>query len=250
MDARPEVARPDDPTAPVRSAVRRLADLTPGALRAALRADPRLLLPVGALSVRWPHLPVAADTIVVDHLADDLSARCGVLRAPTVSYGATAPAPAAALGATSVRKKTLHRLLNDLLAEWEAHGVDEFVLLTVHRYDPHLEALATVITARARVRVVDALAVNCADLLDAPEGDARGDEVATSLLLHLAPDLVRADERAANRTGRDQDARDLRNIAPHAAPGAATAEKGARLYARILGRIAERVLGTPAGNMA
>ncbi len=225
----------DAPTAPARH----IATLTPGALRAALRADPRLLLPVGALSVRWPHLPVAADTIIVDHLADDLSARCGVLRAPTVGYGATAPAPATALGATSVRKKTLHRLLNDLLAEWEVHGVDEFVLLTVHRHDPHLEALATVITARARVRVVDALAVNCADLLDSPEGDARGDEVATSLLLHLAPELVHADERS-----------DARNIAPHPAPGSASADKGARLYARILGRIAERVLGTPLAGPA
>ncbi|GJG84917.1 hypothetical protein tb265_00980 [Gemmatimonadetes bacterium T265] len=208
---------------------RHLAALTPGELRDALRADPRLLLPVGALAVRWPHLPVGTDTIIVDHLADDLSARCGVLRAPTVSYGATAPAPATALGATAVRKKTLHRLLNDLLGEWEAHGVDEFVLLTVYRHDPHLEALATVITARARVRVVDALAVRCDDVLDAPEGDARGEELATSVLLHLAPGLVR----------------DVRNIAPDAPPGAPTADKGARVYGRILDRIADRVLGIP-----
>lgn len=231
LHAPPSDAAP--PAAPSSACPRCIADLTPGALGAALRADPRLLLPVGALSLQWPHLPVAADTIVVDHLADDLSARCGVLRAPTVSYGATAPAPPGALGATSVRKKTLHRLLNDLLAEWEVHGVDEFVLLTVNRHDPHLEALATVITARARVRVVDALAVNCADLLDAPEGDARGDEVVTSLLLHLAPDLVHEGPSDGAR-------RDTRNIAP----GVATAAKGAQLYTRILSRIADRVLGT------
>lgn len=210
---------------------RRVADLTPGALADALRADARLLLPVGALAVRWPHLPVGADTLVVDRLADDLSAQCGVLRAPTVGYGTTAPAPAAALGATSVRKKTLHRLLNDLLSEWEAHGVDEFVLLTTYQHDPHLEALATVVTARARVRVVDALAVDCADLLDAPPGPPRGDEVLTSLLLHLAPALVRS---APDAAGPDAD-----NIAPSAA-------KGAAVYARIRERIAHRVLGTPA----
>ncbi len=189
-------------------------------------------MPVGALVVGSPHIPVGAATIVIDRLADDLSARCGVLRAPTVSYGTTVPAPATALGATSVRKKTLHRLLNDLLAEWEAHGVDEFVLLTVHRHDPHLEALTTVITARARVRVVDALAVNCSDLLDAPEGEAQHDEIATSLLLHLAPDLVRVDEHA-------------RNIASGDDHGAATAKKGAQLYTRILDRISVRVLGAP-----
>lgn len=217
--------------------VRRVADLTPGALRAALRADARLLLPVGALVVQWPHLPVAACTIVADRLADDLSAHCRVLRAPTVNYGTSLPTPRTALGATSVRKKTLHRLLNDLLAEWEMHGVDEFILLTAHRYDPHLEALATVITSHARVRVVDALAVDCSDLLDSPAADAddvalgQSEEVAASLLLHLAPELV--DETGA--------ARDV---------ASATAAKGARLYARVLGRIAERVLGSPAPQTA
>ncbi len=216
---------------PATSRARRVAELTPGELRDALRADPRLLLPVGALGVRWPHLPVATDTLIVDRLADDLSAGCGVLRAPTVNYGVSAPTPAGTVGATSARKKTLHRLLNDLLSEWELHGVDEFVLLSAHQYDPHLEALATVITARARVRVVDVLAVDCSDLLDAPEGDARGDEVATSLLLHVAPDLVRARPDAGN-------------MPPHPA-SAPSAERGARLYARILGRIADRVLHAP-----
>ena len=237
MDAQPAGPGPER-VATHRGEPRRIAELTPGALRLALRADPRLLLPVGALAVRWPALPVGVDTIIIDRLTDDLSVRCGVLRAPTVSYGTTAPVPATALGATSVRKKTLHRLLNDLLAEWEAHGVDEFVLLTVHRHDPHLEALATVITARARVRVVDALSVDCSDLLAAAVGDARDAEIATALLLHLAPDLVRADEPAPAHDA----ARNIARVPPIGA-ATATATQGAQIYARILGRIATRVLG-------
>ncbi len=243
MDAGPDVAPDEPPPTSARSSVRRVADFTPGALATELRADARLLLPVGALTMRWAHLPTGADTVIVDRLADDLSARSGVLRAPTVSYGTTESAPAGALGATSVRKKTLHRLLNDLLAEWELHGVDEFVLVTAHRYDAHLEALATVITARARVRVVDALAVNCTDLLVSPSPDERDEETATSLLLHLAPELVRIAvpvDDAPHRTPR----------AEPAAVGlaAASAEKGERIYARILGRIATRVLGVPVAD--
>ncbi|HEY0778743.1 MAG TPA: creatininase family protein, partial [Gemmatirosa sp.] len=204
-----------------------------------------VLLPVGAIVPRWAHLPVACDTLIIDHLADDLAACSGVLRAPTVAYGATAPAPPAALGATSIRKKTLHRMLNDLLAEWETHGVDEFVLLTAHRNDAHLEALATVITARARVRVVDALAVDCTDLLDASGPEPRDEETATSLLLHLAPALVGDGSHRTPRAGPDDAATrppggDLPTVT------GATAEKGARIYARILGRIAERVLGVSA----
>lgn len=226
-------------------APRRVADLTPETLRDALRADARLLLPVGALTIGAATLPVGAASVIVDHLADDLSAGCGVLRAPTVNYGVTAPEPPTALGATTVRKKTLHRLLNDLLSDWEAHGVDEFVLITAHRYDPHLEALATVITARARVRVVDALGVDCTDLLAAPEGSAREEEMIASLLLHLAPALVRADGSPEAHAAPDPLPRDGAGSVPPGTVGWATADKGARLYDRIRTRIADRVLGPP-----
>jgi len=47
----------------------------------------------------------------------------------------------------------------------EATGVREFILLTAHGHDPHQEALATVITTAARVRVVDIFGVNLSDLL-------------------------------------------------------------------------------------
>ncbi|MBV9880320.1 MAG: creatininase family protein [Gemmatirosa sp.] len=232
---------------------RRLKELSPPVVAEILRRDPRLLVPVGATEPHGAHLPMGCDTIIVERLADDLSARFGVLRAPTVEYGVNAPPSTPTLGAAGVRKKTLHRLLNDLAAAWEGCGVDELILLTAHAHDPHQEALATVITARARVRVVDLFAIDLGDLLEGQLEPMHGDEVDTSLLLHLAPELVHLDaaqdymvERGVLRRfrrGRQPPERGVTGSLGR--PSLASADKGRRLYERILDRVAQRVLGAP-----
>ena len=69
-----------------------------------------------------------------------------MLLAPTVEYGVNVETERGFAGNASLRKKTLHRMLNDLLNTWESTGLREFILLTAHEHDPHLEALSTVIT--------------------------------------------------------------------------------------------------------
>ena len=235
--------------------------MIPSAVAAALRADPRLLVPVGALDAHGPHLPLGTDIVLVDRLADDLSAISGVLRAPTVTYGVNAAAARPAPGAATLRKKTLHRLLNDLLNAWEDGGVDEFILLTTHQQDAHQEALATVVTVRARVRVVDVLGVDVSDLLDEQDGPMHGDEVDTSLVLHLAPGLVHTGAERDKMPPREvlrrfrAGRRPRRGAGDDAAPvlgrpSVATADKGARIYARLLARVATRVLGVAAPSPA
>jgi creatinine amidohydrolase len=263
------------------AAPRRLKDLTIPQVEAALEADPRLLIPVGTTWAPSPDLPYGAGTVVAERLADDLSAAFGVLRAPTIEYGVNPPPltrGAAPRGSASLRKKTLHRLLNDLLASWEGCGVAECILLTAHRFDPHQEALATVITARARVRVVDVFAVDLRDLLPLPLLDAtagipaRGPDspaarlwtasALRALLRHLAPALVRGpapDVMAQLRTATagQRRGRPAPPVGGHRAGDplppppespAQEAERGARLYARLYTRIAERVLGLSAGE--
>jgi creatinine amidohydrolase len=231
----------------------RLKELPPPAVAALLAADPRLIIPVGTCEQHGPHLPFGCDTIIVERLADDLSARFGVLRAPAVEYGVNTPLERDIPGNAAMRKKTLHRMLNDLLGAWEAGGVREFILLTAHRYDPHQEALATVITARARVRVVDVFAVDVADLLDGQVEPMHGDEVDTSLLLHLAPELVDMAAAQDYMVSREALRRFWRGrmAFPAGSPGSvgharmASPEKGQRIYERILDRVSDRVLGEP-----
>lgn len=230
---------------------RRLKELPPGRIAAIIAEDPRLIVPIGTCEAHGPHVPLGCDTLIVEHLADDLSAEFGVLRAPTVEYGVNADAAHPSPGNGSVRKKTLHALLNDLLASWEATGVREFILLTAHAHDAHQDALATVITAEARVRVVDIFAVHVADLLSGQTEPLHGDEVDTSLLLYLAPELVNMraaqdyslspDEQRRHRRGQGT----ARRAEPVSRPSLATAEKGRLLYERIRKQIAARIFAPP-----
>src|SRR5438094_3099147 len=231
----------------------RLKELRPAQVAETIARDPRLIVPVGTCEQHGPHMPLGCDTIIVEHFADDFSAEFGVLRAPTLEYGVNVDTERGFPGNASLRRKTLHRTLNDLIDTWEATGVKEFILLTAHEHDPHPEALATIVTSGARVRVVDILEVDFSDLIEAQSEPMHGDEVDTSLLLYLAPNLVAVDLAQDYMMSRDELRRYRRGWlrVPKGSPGSigrpklASAAKGEQIYNRIRGRIRERVFVAP-----
>jgi creatinine amidohydrolase len=158
-----------------------------------LARDPRLLVPVGALEQHGPHLPLGANVRVAEAVVAEVSRRLEILRAPAFSYGVTVGGGSWA-GAAGLRRKTFHRAINELLARWEDHGVSEFVIVSAHRFEPHLEALLMALTASSTTTVLDLFHVDVADLLDGDPEEEHGGELETSLLLHLAPELVQTDE--------------------------------------------------------
>lgn len=182
-------------------------------------------------------------------MADDLSARFQILRAPTLEYGVNAATRTPYPGNASVRRKTLHRFMNDLVGSWEDGGVREFIILTAHGHDPHQEALSTLRTRRARIRSVDIFTVTLGTL-DAGT-PIHGGELDTSLLLYIDDSLVQLHQaedyqlpsrrlRRYQRLGTD--------LIPRESPGSvgwptrASVEKGRELYHLIYDRIATRVL--------
>ena len=148
------------------------------------------MLAVGTCDQYGPHLPIGAATMVADALATDLSREFAVLQAPTLPFGINVPAKRRFSGTASLRPKTLHRLLNELLAAWELTGIEEFILITAQTYEPHIDALATVAVDESRVRVIDALGIDLSDFFEGGPGGQHGGEILTSLLLHLRPEIV------------------------------------------------------------
>jgi creatinine amidohydrolase/Fe(II)-dependent formamide hydrolase-like protein len=194
-----------------------LKHLSPDQVRAILERDSRLIVPVGKTEEHGSFLPLGCDTIILERLADDLSTEFGVLRAPTVEYGVNASGTTDCPGSATVRRKTLHRFLNDLVGHWELGGVTQFIILTGHAFDPHQEALSTLHTRNATVRTVDVFAV--------PQPEPGADWTL------IPPD--------------DLDAALLRYIKPELAtdPAAVPIETGERLYRVIYERIAARIFG-------
>src|SRR3982075_4737588 len=97
----------------------RLKEMTPGSVGDRLRQRPTLIVPVGTCEQHGPHLPLGCDTIIVERLADGLPGALEILRAPTIEYGVNTATKRPFPGNASVRRKTLHRWMNDLLGSWE-----------------------------------------------------------------------------------------------------------------------------------
>lgn len=222
-----------------------------------LARDPRLILPVGTIEQHGAHLPLGTNVLIARRIAIDLSEQFGVLRAPTLSYGVNVKTEQSYSGTASFQKKTLHRAVNDLLAGWEASGVNEFIFITAHRYEPHLEALATLVPTRAsaRVRLVEIWDAEIGDLLEAQPGPLHADEAETSLMLYLYPELVRMDRARDFELSPKDYRRFLRGrlaLPPGSTgvigrPTAATAAKGERIYRRILDLVSAAIFVTTGG---
>jgi creatinine amidohydrolase len=191
---------------------------------------------------------------VVAEVAQELSLEFGVLRAPLFPFGVNLPAQRIFAGSATLREKTLHRALNDLLVDWEEQGFEEFILITAHSYDPHLEALATVATAKARIRVINVLGIEPpAGILEHVRPEHAG-ELLTSLLLHLRPELVAMDRAedhappaprfpALSRRRLQRLPADSRGAVGW--PSRASGEAGERIYAHLLQKIRDRVFLAP-----
>jgi len=208
----------------------------------ALAGNPRLILPVGALEQHGPHLPLGTNIMIAQRVAREVSHRLGILRAPTFSYGVTVdrgPFP----GRAGLRRKTLHRAVNELMGSWEDHGVEHFVIITAHRFEPHLEALLMTPSGPSTKSVYDLFRIDVSDIVDTdPEVEHAG-ELETSLMLHLTPDLVHMDRardflpgswalRKYTRRRVPTPPVDSRGVV--GSPTLATAEKGGRVFSRYV----------------
>lgn len=215
-----------------------------------IRRDPRLVVPVGTTLQHGPHLPLSTDTVIVSRLAEELCSRHRVLLAPTLPYGAVSGRERGYAGTGALERKTLHRVLNDLVGTWEPQGIEEIILFTVHGYGPHVSALATAMGDGARIRVIDLHTLDLERFRTGPPGPEHAGEVETSLMLHLAPELVRMDRAEDVVLPSDRVQHLLEGAQPVPPPGGpgivgaptrATADNGRRIYEYVVERLGKRI---------
>lgn len=184
-----------------------MAELTWPEVGAVLQRRPNLvLLPVGAIEQHGHHLPLATDSIMVEHLckrvADGLD---NVLVAPGIPYGTSANHDAFP-GTISVRLRTLVDLIVDVGMDLFRQGVD--ILLIVNGHGGNTQAVATAAheLREASGNVVAQLMWTgmIREAWKVLDGDIswHADESESSLMLAIAPDLVHP-ERAVDERPKD-----------------------------------------------
>jgi mycofactocin precursor peptide peptidase len=210
-----------------------------------LPAGATLLIPVGSTEQHGPHLPFTTDALVATAVAEGIAARLDrAVVAPPVGYGASGE-HADFPGTLSIGLEVLEAVLVELgrsATIWAA-GV---VLVNAHGGN------ATAVDAAVR-RLVgegrDVAWVPCA----APGADAHAGRTETSLLLHLAPDLVDlaaaepGDPRPIGALLPELRAHGVRAVSPNGVlgdPAGASAAEGERLLAAMVEHALARLDGT------
>ncbi len=152
-----------------------------------------LLVPVGSLEQHGPHLPLDTDARIAAAVARRaVDGDPTVLLAPPVAYGASGEHEGFP-GTLSIGHEALRLLLVEL---GRSAGTWASRLLFVNGHGGNLPTVPAAV-ARLRHEGRDVAWFGCA----IPDGDAHAGRTETSLLLALAPDLVRVELAEPGNTG-------------------------------------------------
>lgn len=207
------------------------------------------MIPIGSVEEHGYHLPLLTDSIIAEEIAEEVGERTGVIVAPTLSYGVcrhTSPYP----GTVSIGLETLRDIVRDVLNDLYKKGFEVFYLLTGHAGATHAVALReagkSLVEIGIEVFLIDPYEIKISDLIESklefpgyPVGHA--DEVETSLMLFLRPELVRM-EKAVNEIPMGE----IFEVAPKSKPTTsgvfgmptlASREKGEKIFYRMVNEI-------------
>lgn len=161
-----------------------------------LRADPLVVLPVGAgAKEHGPHLPLGTDRILADYLARRLAERVAAIVMPTVTYGYY-PHFTEVPGSTHLEAATFAALVTETILSVRRHGPRRFfVLNTGVSTFPALEVVARDLERRHGLLVgvtrIEELGRSRITGVLQQRAGSHADEHETSLLLAIAPEVVR-----------------------------------------------------------
>lgn len=212
-----------------------------------VQSRPVLLIPVGSTEQHGPHLPFRTDAIVAEALATALASRIdGAVVAPVLAYGASGE-HADFPGTLSIGLEVLRSVLVELgrsATLWAA------AVVFVNGHGGNVTAVDTA----TRLLVEEGRNVRwvpCA----APGGDAHAGRTETSLLLHLAPALVRIERAEVGETRPMPEllpalrASGVRALSPNGVlgdPTGATATEGEALLERMVEHALQRLTAASA----
>ncbi len=182
----------------------RLSELTWHEAAAAVKTHPVAVIPVGAgTKEHGPHLPCGTDLMVVEELARRVAEVCPVILMPALPYGYF-PAFIDFPGSVSIRPEYFMGVVGDIIRSLARHGTQKFLILDGGvSTNPPMRTLATILHNELGIQValtnILGLGEQVAKEISEQESGGHADEMETSNMLVIRPDLVKMD-RAVKET--------------------------------------------------
>jgi len=179
-----------------------LKNITMEEFKKHLKKTKTIIFPFGTIEEHGRHLPLNTDTLIVYEVLKRVVEKRNVFLAPPVYFGVcttTRKHP----GTLSITPETLRRLTSDLVRDAYQKGLRNFLLVSGHGGSLHISALREVAEVlieeldgikMAVLSPYDLLSRELSELTDTPN-DSHAGELETSLILALAPELVRGRSR-------------------------------------------------------
>jgi creatinine amidohydrolase len=175
-----------------------LENITMAEFKKHLKETKTIIFPFGTVEEHGNHLPLNTDTLIVYEVLKRVIKKRKVFLAPPVYYGVcttTNQHP----GTISITPETLRRITYDIVRDAYKKELRNFFLISGHGGSLHMSALKEVAEVLIeelkgiRIAVIspyDILYKELSELADTPN-DSHAGEIETSLVLSLAPELVK-----------------------------------------------------------
>jgi creatinine amidohydrolase len=175
-----------------------LENMTMADFKKNIKNTKTIIIPFGTVEEHGDHLPLNTDTLIVYEVLKRVVKKRKAFLAPPVYYGVcttTGGHP----GTLSISPATLRSITRDLITDAYSKGFRKIFLITGHGGGLHSSALKEaaeeLVCSLKGVRLAvlcpyDLLYKELAELADTPN-DSHAGEIETSIVLALAPELVR-----------------------------------------------------------
>lgn len=164
-----------------------------------INEDTIMALPIGgAVKEHGAHLPCGSDYYIVEEIANQVVQRCDVVLLPTLQYGYY-PAFIDWPGSVSINARLFMDIIAEIIRPFAKRGVKKFLIIDIGvSTQPPLKLLSSEMHNELGVYMAvtnfETIWGSLREEICEQEKGGHADEVETSLLLAIRPDIVKMDK--------------------------------------------------------
>lgn len=178
----------------------KIGDFTSENIKEAFEEKKNVILPLGAIEAHSGHLPLSTDIVLVEDYANKLAEKTDSLVLPVIPFGQVWSLQDAA-GSIHIQEENLVNFLVDILESLNRNNVKMVTMISSHFGNVNaMKAAARKVFEKCPIKVIYLTYPGISDvkhIFDHVNDHSfylHADEIETSMMLHVKPEVVRMDK--------------------------------------------------------